>query len=172
MATTLSTVLQASTVVDTLSGFEAASLTGGNGNDNINASAVTFAVTLQGGGGNDVLVSGAGNDNLDGQSGDDTLSGGDGDDIVLSGTTSHSSTIAALNVIMAEWASEKLYATRVTNLQLGGGLNGSTKLNGSTIQNDSSALDSLSGNADQDVFFWSNPDQILDAVLNETSVLI
>ena len=163
-------------------------LDGGAGNDTLSGGIGND--TLIGGSGMDSLDGGADNDILDGQSDDDdilggtgrdlligglgadTLTGSDGDDIILGGSPSHSGNIAALNAIMAEWTSAKLYGTRVTNLQQGGGSNGSTKLNASTIQIDASAIDSLSGNADQDVFFWSNPDQVLDVVLNETSVAI
>ena len=72
-------------VTDTLSGIDAASLTGGSGSDTINASALTFAVTLLGGGGSDSLVGGSGGDLLDGQSGDDTLTGGLGADTIGGG---------------------------------------------------------------------------------------
>ena len=88
---------------DPLSGFEKASLTGSNGADTINASAVAFAVviiggegndlltggsssdTLQGGDGNDVLVGGGGDDALSGESGNDTLTGAAGNDQLLGG---------------------------------------------------------------------------------------
>ena len=154
------------------------SLDGGAGNDMLSGGIGND--TLTGGSGVDVLDGGADNDILDGQADDDilnggtgrdlligglgadTLSGGDGDDIVLSGTTSHSSTIAALNAILAEWTSAKLYATRVTNLQQGGGLNGSTKLNRTTIQNDSSAADQLTGSSETDWFFQSAGDILVD----------
>ena len=73
-------------MTDTQSGFEGASLTGGTGNDNLDASAVTstsFSVTLTGGAGNDVLKGGNGNDVLFGGVGTDALTGGGNTDSVL-----------------------------------------------------------------------------------------
>src|SRR5206468_7844749 len=73
---------------DTYSGFEGASLTGGDVNDVITASAVistTFGVTLVGGLGDDKLTGGSGNDNLQGEDGNDTLVGGAGNDTIDGG---------------------------------------------------------------------------------------
>lgn len=79
----------------------AVSVLAGDGNDQINATAATLAVTLDGSSGNDIVTGGtqadllmggsgndsivglAGNDNLYGGSGADTLTGGDGDDVLL-----------------------------------------------------------------------------------------
>ncbi len=59
---------------------------GGDGNDCIDASAVTACgVTLYGGAGNDWLTGGAGDDRIDGGSGDDQLSGGCGNDVLVGG---------------------------------------------------------------------------------------
>ncbi|HEY4541034.1 MAG TPA: DUF4347 domain-containing protein, partial [Noviherbaspirillum sp.] len=81
--------------VDTFEGMEAASLTGGAGNNRLDASAVTtLTVYLDGDDGDDVLLGGAlndtllgglGNDSLDGGDGDDTLSGGGGVDTIVGG---------------------------------------------------------------------------------------
>src|SRR5262249_51671890 len=71
---------------DTLSGIEQASLTGGSGNNTLNASAFTAGpVTLDGGTGNDSLVGGSGNDSLLGGDGADTLKGGAGNDTISGG---------------------------------------------------------------------------------------
>ena len=88
---------------DTVSGFERATLTGGNGNDTINASTFAGIVILSGGGGNDMLFGGlgadtihggegndtlvgnAGNDSLEGQAGNDSLTGSAGSDALLGG---------------------------------------------------------------------------------------
>jgi Ca2+-binding RTX toxin-like protein len=57
-----------------LAGFESAKLTGGAGNNTLDASAFTLGpVTLQGGGGNDVLIGGSGSDSLDGGAGFDRV---------------------------------------------------------------------------------------------------
>ncbi len=64
------------------------------GNDFIDASALTIPVVLDGGDGDDTLLSGsgddlllggAGNDRLDAGAGDDTLDGGEGDDTMIGG---------------------------------------------------------------------------------------
>jgi len=66
---------------DTLSGVEQVSLTGGSGNNNLNASAFTLGIViLSGGDGNDTLTGGSGNDSLTGGKGNDTLTGGSGND--------------------------------------------------------------------------------------------
>ncbi|MEE3366216.1 MAG: hypothetical protein VX304_11260, partial [Planctomycetota bacterium] len=76
------------TVSDGLFAYQADSLdsltiNGGGGNDNIDASASTGAVTLVGGNGDDVLLGGPGNDVLNGNDGNDLVSGGGGDDSLL-----------------------------------------------------------------------------------------
>jgi VCBS repeat-containing protein len=59
---------------------------GGDGNDCIDASALTqIGVVLYGGAGNDRLTGGAGNDRMDGGSGDDELNGGCGNDVLVGG---------------------------------------------------------------------------------------
>ncbi|HLQ44698.1 MAG TPA: calcium-binding protein, partial [Planctomycetaceae bacterium] len=139
----------------TLTGIETANLSGGNSANVIRANAFTLgAVTLQGGNGDDVLIGGtrndsliggAGRDLLIGGAGADTLGGDAGDDILIGGTSSHSSDIAALAAIMAEWTSANDYTTRVANLLNGGGANGATVLNSTSVQNDASAADRLTG---------------------------
>ena len=62
---------------------------------------------------------------------------------------------------MAEWAGENDYATRVNNLSNGGGANGSTKLNSTTVKKDS-AKDTLTGGDDLDWFFISGSDVLID----------
>lgn len=79
---------------DSHSGFESASLTGGNGGNEMDASDFSGNVTLSGGGGNDTLIGSdfndlllglAGHDSIDGGDGDDLIKGGDGDDSVQGG---------------------------------------------------------------------------------------
>jgi len=156
----------------TLVSVETAKLTGGASANKLIAAAFTLgAVTLQGGNGDDVLIGGSKNDSLLGGAGRDlligglgadTLSGDTGDDILIGGTSSFSSDVTALNAIMAEWTSAKSSAMRVANLFNGGGANGTTKLNSTNLQNDSSAADRLTGSTEIDWFFQSNPDSIVD----------
>ncbi len=67
---------------DKLSGFERFSLTGGDGNDTINASTLAMSVTLTGGRGNDSLTGGSAADQLNGGDDNDMLSGGAGNDLL------------------------------------------------------------------------------------------
>lgn len=68
---------------DKLSGIEAACLTGGEGNNSLNASSFNGSVVLDGAGGNDTLTGGPGNDVLTGGPGADTLNGRGGTDTVI-----------------------------------------------------------------------------------------
>lgn len=155
-----------------LSSVETAVLSGGVGNNLLQANAFTAgAVTLNGGDGDDVLVGGSKNDVLNGGSGRDILIGGLGadsldggsqDDLLIGGTSTLAGTTSALNAIRNEWISGNSYATRVANLTNGGGANGSTKLNSSTVKNDSSAADRLTGNSELDWFFQSTSDLLVD----------
>ena len=72
---------------DFLNGIEAASLTGGNGNNILDASAFTAGnVTLDGAGGNDSLVGTINGDSLRGGGGTDTLRGFGGNDTLDGGS--------------------------------------------------------------------------------------
>jgi Ca2+-binding RTX toxin-like protein len=71
--------------VDSLAEIEQASLTGGAGNNTIDASAFSGSTTLFGLGGNDSLAGGLGVDSLVGGPGNDTLSGSLSNDILIGG---------------------------------------------------------------------------------------
>lgn len=73
---------------DRFTGFESLVLTGGDGNNTIDASAFNGAMTLTGGNGNDLLIAGAGPAMLDGESGDDTLTSGESNDTLTGGAGS------------------------------------------------------------------------------------
>lgn len=68
------------TTEDTLAGFEAAELTGGGGNNTLDASLFDGPVRLEGAAGNDTLLGGGDADVLIGGAGTDTLTGAYGDD--------------------------------------------------------------------------------------------
>lgn len=70
---------------DILSSIESALLTGGEGDDSLDACAFTGDTTLRGGDGNDRLIGGFGKDSLDGGNGDDMLTGGLGNDTLNGG---------------------------------------------------------------------------------------
>ncbi|HLQ44087.1 MAG TPA: putative Ig domain-containing protein, partial [Planctomycetaceae bacterium] len=57
----------------------------GDGDDSIDASTVNFAVRVDAGAGNDIVLTGAGDDVVFGNDGNDTLLGGAGDDTLLGG---------------------------------------------------------------------------------------
>jgi Ca2+-binding RTX toxin-like protein len=67
-------------VEDLISGFERAELSGGGGDNRINASLFTGSVRLSGEGGNDTLIGGSFDDVLIGGGGNDDLRGGTGND--------------------------------------------------------------------------------------------
>jgi CSLREA domain-containing protein len=60
-------------------------VTGDNGNDQLDASAMTIKVSLQGNAGADTLRGGSGNDDLNGNSEDDSIDGGAGSDSIQGG---------------------------------------------------------------------------------------
>lgn len=155
----------------TLTGFEAARITGGATNDTINATGFTGKLVVDGGGGNDtltagsglaILLGGAGNDILQagnsrslliGGVGADQLFGGTADDLLIDGTTVHDGNAAALDAILAEWASANSYQDRIANLRgAGGGLNGDFQLEGANTTSDA-FVDTLTGNAGLDWYF-------------------
>lgn len=81
-AQTLSNAQLTGLGTDTLSSIERANLTGGSGNDTINASAFTGTTTLNGLGGDDTLTGGSGVDTISGGDDEDTLVGNGGNDIL------------------------------------------------------------------------------------------
>ena len=70
---------------DTVTGFEGAMLTGGDGDNTIDASTFTGIASLTGGGGSDALLAGTGAATLNGGIGNDTLTGGKASDSLLGG---------------------------------------------------------------------------------------
>lgn len=68
---------------ETLIAIERASLTGGGGNDKIDATAFSGSVILNGGAGNDVLLGTASPDVISGGTGNDTITAGGGADSIL-----------------------------------------------------------------------------------------
>ncbi len=70
---------------DILTSLEEARLTAGIGNNNLNASAFTGNVTLEGNAGLDTLIGGSGNDSLAGGFGNDSLTGNLGNDTMDGG---------------------------------------------------------------------------------------
>jgi Ca2+-binding RTX toxin-like protein len=139
---------------DTLSGGTGADLLdGGAGNDK-----------LFGGGGDDILIGGSGNDQLSGGDGRDLLIGGlgldrllgqGGDDILIGGSTAHDNNVAALDDILAQWASvNRDFDTRIADLS--GSLSAVTVI-------DDRARDVMDGGAGRD---WFLDFLLTDAIAN------
>lgn len=152
------------------------------GNDDIQADGnVAVPAWLYGDGGDDRLKGGAGHDVLLGGDGADLLVGGDGrdllvggtgadrivgnadDDILIAGVYLFEDDATRLGAIMAEWTrTDKAAEERVINLRNGGGLNGTLKLDASTVFNDTDA-DVLTGSSGYDWFlFDSGRDRVTD----------
>lgn len=110
---------------------------------------------LLGGDGDDLVVGGDGRDLMIGGFGADRLVGNSGDDILIAGTTDHDANDAALCALMAEWTRTDIdFASRVTHLQNGGGLNSSFLVNDLTVHDDG-ATDVLTGSSGQDWFLFN-----------------
>lgn len=100
--------------------IDSAWLSGGAGDNRLDASAVTAGrVLLSGGGGDDTLIGGAGDDSLEGGRGDDLLIGGDGfDRVIARGDTDFTLTDTTLTGLGSDRLSGIEYATLI-----GGGEN-------------------------------------------------
>jgi sugar lactone lactonase YvrE len=119
-------------------------VTGGTGSNLFVGAASTLSLT--GGVGRNILIAGPA---------PATLTGNSGDDILVGGTTDFDRTLNALNAIMAEWSRTDLtYQARVDHLLHGGGLNGSTILNGSAFHGNGGG-NTLTGSTGLDLFYGS-----------------
>ncbi|WP_254508181.1 Ig-like domain-containing protein [Anatilimnocola floriformis] len=155
----------------TLASIEAADITDGVGNNTVTATTFTGELKVDGAAGNDtinggagpsLLLGGLGNDTLKSGAGRTVLVGGEGldkltgntnGDLLISGKTVYDTNAAALALILAEWASAASYADRVAHLTgTPGGLNGSSRLDGTNVIHDN-AVDVLLGGAGDDAFF-------------------
>jgi Ca2+-binding RTX toxin-like protein len=126
---------------------------GGDGDDRLKGGA--GADIIQGQVGHDLLVGGAGRDLLIGGIGQDRIVGNSDDDILVSGTTNHDNTPAALCAILAEWNSSRWGYERVANIYgvgCGTRLNGNYFLNDNTVHDDGER-DVLTGSSGFDWFF-------------------
>lgn len=84
---------------DTFSNIQFARLTGGSGDNTINATGFTGAATIDGGSGNDVLTGGSGNDVLTGGAGNDSFNGGSGSNDVIVETGNVNFTLGASSLV-------------------------------------------------------------------------
>ncbi|HBH53449.1 MAG TPA: hemolysin, partial [Planctomycetaceae bacterium] len=156
----LSLTLSAGDAIEMLIGSSQADTLTGN----------ALANVIFGGAGNDSITGLGGRDLLFGGTGNDNLNGGDDEDIVIGGLTTYFSESTkvidrtAIKAIWDEWTRLDLtYASRITNLKNGGGLNGSSKLNSLTVLTDSSTmLDTLAGGLGLDWFWQFTGDVVND----------
>ncbi|MFI5378010.1 MAG: peptidylprolyl isomerase [Tepidisphaerales bacterium] len=149
-----------------------ADLFGGPGNDTLNGGGGNNI--LVGGPGNDVLNAGPGRDILIGGAGADTLNGGTGDDILLSDSTTFENDFVALGALQKEWTrSNATYAQRVAHVTgASGGLNGTTFLKSPAVSADASS-DVLNGGTGTDLFILhasgkGKLDKVTHRTANET----
>jgi hypothetical protein len=129
---------------------------GGNStnHDVLDARGSTANNVIVGGAGKNMIFGGLGRDLLIAGLGATTLHAGSADDILIGGWTgyadltssamTYAQKLTALDAIMAEWGSSDSYATRVTDLNNGGGLNGAYILNASAVH-DNGQADTLFG---------------------------
>ena len=116
-------------------------VTGSKGND-----------ILVGNGGN-VLTGGSGRNLLIAGATPSTLQGGSDSDMLVGGATPYDTSLAALDVILAEWTrTDVSYGTRVSHLLGGGGLNGNVVLNAADVKFNAGG-NILDGNAGVDIFY-------------------
>lgn len=104
------------------------SVLGDNGNDLLDASAMTLKVSLQGNVGNDTLKGGTGNDDLNGNSEDDSIDGGSGNDSIQGGAGNDVLVGAAGNdTVLGQGGNDSLTGG-LDNDQLDGGTGGTDVL--------------------------------------------
>lgn len=146
---------------DTLSGLDAAVLTGGAGANLIDASGFSKVVTLNGLDGNDTLLGGTaadridggnGNDRLTGGAGANTLFGGDGVDRVIE--TSNASVFSVSNSAVVGTETERIYSFEEAELTGGASANAisvASNFTGPVTLNGGAGNDTLLGNQFGDV---------------------
>ena len=88
-------------------------LFGGKGDDRLKGGAVNNI--LVGGDGDDLLVGGNSRDIMIGGNGADRIVGNGQDDVLIAGRTAFDRDLQGLCALMAEWASNRDYATRLDN---------------------------------------------------------
>jgi hypothetical protein len=138
-------------------------LAGGAGNDTLRAG--PGGGVLLGGPGNDTLAGGAGRDVLIGGTGGDALTAGSNGDLLIAGSTAFDANGPALWALLAEWRrTDRSYAQRLADLRQGGGLNGGVRLTTSAVLDDLSR-DTLTGGAGADWFWLKLPPGVVDALL-------
>lgn len=153
-------------------------LKGGRGNDLLRGGAGNDV--MSGGGADDVITGEAGDDRLIGDTGRDILVGGTGRDVLRGGSgedlllgdslAEDSSSSTVLRGLQAEWSSINDRTQRISNMSLGGGLNGDNTFALDAIMKDSTP-DSLAGGTDANWFIAEDVDTLFDLDLALGDVL-
>ncbi len=156
--------------VDNFTNVEFAVLTGGFGNNKLDASNFLGSVTLSGGAGNDVLKGGAGNDSLFGEAGNDTLTGNGGTNGLFGGTETDQ-VFASGNVdftltptqLTSSLGTDNLTSIETAKLVGGGGDNtlDASAFTGLTTLQGGDGADKLIGGSNVDSMEGGNGDDVL-----------
>ncbi|WP_295882586.1 calcium-binding protein [uncultured Thiohalocapsa sp.] len=150
------TALTIGAEVDTLTGIEAAALTGGLGANRLDASGFTGGgVTLDGGGGNDTLVGSDQDDLLTGGAGEDDIDGGGGTDTLAEVRATADFTLTDTGLAVSGEGDNSL--RRIEQAILTGGaaaqtIDASAFTLGPVTLMSGGGLDTLRGGADADTF--------------------
>lgn len=162
---------------DTVTGFEVAILSGGDGDNTIDAHLFAGSTSLTGGAGNDSLWGGAGASTIDGGTGNDTLSGGKGNDVLTGGAdsdqiieTGNGNITAAANVSGTQLIGSSVFGTdtytEIEAIQLTGGASGNkfdmTLFNGPAT---------LAGAVGNDTLIGTNNSDVLDGKLGNDMLI-
>ena len=146
---------------DTISGLDAAVLTGGAGANLIDAGSFSKVVTLSGLDGNDTLIGGAAADRIDGGNGNDRISGGAGANTLFGGDgtdrvveTSNATIFSVSNSAVTGIETERIYS--IEQAELTGGVSANTisvasNFTGPVTLNGGAGNDTLLGNQFGDV---------------------
>ncbi|WP_146136498.1 SBBP repeat-containing protein [Aphanothece hegewaldii] len=153
---------------DTLINIEQAQLTGGAGNNTLNASNFSGSVTLQGGAGIDTLIGGTNDDTYIVDSTTDTIteSAGKGNDSIISSVTFSLVNLANVeNITLTGNSSIKATGNNNNNLLVGNSGNNTLIGNGGDdILVGMTGNDTLTGGSGKDNFVFNAPSERIDTI--------
>ena len=149
--------------IDTLSGLDAAVLTGGAGANLIDASGFSKVVTLSGLDGNDTLIGGSATDRIDGGNGNDRISGGAGANTLFGGDgidriveTSNAAVFSVSNSAVVGTETERIYSFEQAELT------GGTSANAISVASNFTGPVTLNGGAGNDTLFGNQFGDVLN----------
>jgi|GEM_PF-816212 len=162
---------------DIVLGIEIAVLSGGDGNNTINAGTFAGSTILNGGAGNDSLSGGAGASTIDGGTGNDTLAGGKANDVLTGGDdddriiqTGNGSITAVINATGTQLVGDSVFGTDTYS-----GIEGIQLTGGSAANRFDLALFTgsvtLVGSTGNDILIGTDQNDSLDGGVGNDSVL-